>query len=246
MKKQRSSWIALSIAGMLVALGLIWVVWPSNDKTTTEARLAEAPTRKTNRIRLSPEALTCGGIEAVMVTKQPLGQSLKVTGRIQINQDASARVGTPGEGRVTRVLATVGDRVRAGDPLVHIHSHELIQARADLAKARSDLARSRKALSYAQAELERATRLLEAKATSRREQLRAVADVTAAKAELEHAEAELHRAEEFLRHLGDTPGEEDLVIHSPIAGVVLQRNVTVGAIAHPSDDLLTISDLSTV
>ena len=175
---------------------------------------------------------------------------MTATGRVQINQDASARVGALAEGRVRQVDVTVGDAVEKGQPLVWIHSHELIDARAALTRAQSELVLAEQTLGYSQAELERAVRLLEAKAISAREQLRAEADVATAEARLRHARAELLRADEFVRHLGSDPEasveEEDVVIRSPISGVVMERNVTVGSVVNPADDLLVVSDLSSL
>lgn len=247
--KRRTTWTVLLLIGLAIGSILLWAFRPSNDKAAVTPRpaVSEATEELVETITLTPEAIARGGIETVAVIRQSLDESLVATGRIQINQDASARVGSPVEGRVTRVLATVGDRIRAGQPLVYIHSHELVAARADYEKAKTGVTRAEKNLQYAQAELERANRLLEAKAISQREQLRAVADVTAAQAELEQARAELRRTEEFLHHLGASPeAEEEVTVRAPMAGVVLQRNVTVGAVVSPADDLMVIADLSTL
>jgi cobalt-zinc-cadmium efflux system membrane fusion protein len=198
-------------------------------------------------IALPQEAVTRGEIHVVSVTRRSLPQELRATGRVHVNEDRLVRIGSPVEGRVTRVLVTVGDRVRTGQPLIALHSHELAAARSDYEKAKAALARAERARAYAQAELERANRLLEAKAISRREQLRAAADLAAAEAELEHARAEVRRAEEFLHHLGAWPeiGDE-VILRAPIGGVVLERRVTVGTVVTPSTDLMTIADLSTL
>lgn len=206
-----------------------------------------APADSTERVQLSAAALSRAQIEAVEVVKHALTQALEANGRLAINEDASARVGTPTEGRVSRVLVKVGDFVRTGQPLVLVHSHELVQAQADYSKARAAISRAEKALAYAQAEKARADRLLEAKALSVREQMRAAADVSTAAVELEQARAELRRSEEYLHHLGGSAeGDDDVVISSPISGVVLKRNVTIGTVVNPAADLLTVADLSTL
>ncbi len=210
---------------------------PSEQKTEIQGNL----------ILLPQKALRRGEIQVLSVERRPLPQELRVTGRVQVNEDRAARVGSPVEGRVTRVLATVGDRVRAGQPLIALHSHELTAARSDYEKAKAALAQAEKARAYAHAEWERANRLLEAKAISRREQLRAAADLAAAEAELERARAEVRRAEEWLHHLGAWPeiGDE-VLIRAPIDGIVLERRVTIGTVVTPSADLMTIADLSTL
>ena len=208
---------------------------------TSEQKLAA------NQVRLSPEAIERGRIEIGPVSTQAFRQTLEATGRLALNEDAAARVGTIVTGRVTRVLATVGDFVKKGQALIYIHSHELLDARANAAKAQAAVTEREKALAYAKAELDRADRLLAAKAVSKREQAQAAANVTAATAELEQARAELARASEWLEHLTvPHDSHEDIVIYAPISGVVLKRNVTLGTVVNEASDLMSIANLETL
>jgi membrane fusion protein, heavy metal efflux system len=200
-----------------------------------------------NQARLSPEAIERGQIEIGAVSMHSFSQTLEVSGRLALNEDAAARVGTIVTGRVTRVLATVGDYVKKGQALIYIHSHELLDARASAAKAQVAVTEKEKALAYARAEFDRADRLLAAKALSRREQAHAAANVTAATAELEQARAELSRASEWLEHLSvPHDSHDDIVIYAPITGVVLKRDVTLGTVVNEANDLMTIANLDTV
>ncbi len=242
-------WLALALLALAGAGLLVWRFWPHSQATvvTESAAVAASAEEAIAQVELSAEALSRAGIETQEVGVQSLTQRLSATGRIVINEDTAARVGSPTEGRVRRVLVTVGDRVRAGQPLVYVHSHELLQAQADYAKARTAVTRAEKALAYANVELERANRLLEAKAISLREQMQAAAEVNAATAELEQAKAELRRAEEYLEHLGADPdGADTAVIRAPIAGVVLKRHISIGTVVNPADELMVIADLSTL
>jgi len=200
-----------------------------------------------NQARLSLEAVKRGQIEIGAVSIHMFRQSIEAPGRLAINEDVAARVGTIVTGRVTRVLATVGDSVKKGQALIYIHSHELLDARANAAKARAAVTEKEKAAAYAKAELDRADRLLAAKALSRREQAQATANVAAATAELEQARAELARASEWLEHLTvPHDSHDDIVIYAPITGVVLKRNVTLGTVVNEANDLMTIADLDTL
>jgi cobalt-zinc-cadmium efflux system membrane fusion protein len=216
----------------------------SESKPASEAKERKAPA---NQVRLSPEAIERGQIKIGDVSIHSFRQTLESPGRLALNDDAAARVGTIVTGRVTRVLATVGDYVKKGQALIYIHSHELLDARANAAKAQVAVTEREKALAYAKAELDRADRLLAAKALSRREQSHAAANVTAATAELEQARAEHARASEWLKHL-NTPHDshEDIVIYAPITGVVLKRNVTLGTVVNEASDLMTIANLDTL
>lgn len=255
-------WIAL-IAGVTAAL---WLVWPTRGTDTDRepapnepavARLSEGADESAdeNLVTLSAEAIRRGGIATIIVTDRPKRRVIESTGRIEANQDATARVGSFVEGRVTRVLATVGDRVTAGQVVIQIHSHELSDAQATLRKAQTDLALSQRTLATARVEFERAERLLAAKAVSVREHLVAQTNVASAEVGVQQARSEVQRAEEFLHHLGHRPSTtgateqadaDEVLIVSPIAGIVMQRNVSIGTVVTPATDLMLITDLATL
>lgn len=234
-----------------------WTVWvtlaawtaacgsgPSGDDSpTTERESADV-------LRLAPELVERADFQLVTVDKRALEQSLEVTGRIQLNEDRTARVGSPAEGRVSRVFVGLGAGVEEGAPLVQIHSHELISARSDYTKATTALSAAERRLRIARTENDRAQRLLAAKALSERERLAAESELAGAEAEWDRARSELARAEHYLIHLGvDVDAGEadgDLTIRAPMPGVVLEREVTLGTVVNPTDDLILLSDLSTL
>ena len=173
--------------GGVVLLGLSMACGggPSQDEPPTTERLSS------DLLRLAPELVERADFEIVAVDKRALEQSLEVTGRIQLNEDRTARVGSPAEGRVSRLLVSLGDVVEEGAPLVQIHSHELIVARSDYTKANSSLSAAERRLRIAQTEHERAKRLLAAKALSDRERLAAEDELAGAEADQERARSEL-------------------------------------------------------
>jgi cobalt-zinc-cadmium efflux system membrane fusion protein len=238
--------LAIATAGLLA-----WLLWPARKEIAAPSDPAPAVKEEEkaggNRVQLSAEAMKRAEIETAEAALRPMNEEIAVAGRLALNEDASARVGTIVTGRVTRVLAMVGDAVKEGQSLVYIHSHELVDARAAEAKARAMVTEKEKALAYAKAEAERAERLLEAKAIAKREQALAAANVAAATAELEHARAELTRASEFLEHLSvPHDSHEDIVAYSPISGIVVKRNVSVGTVVSEATDLMMVANLSTL
>ena len=214
------------------------------EEKTVEKKEEEAPS---NSIKFSPEALKRAGIETVEVSSQSLGQILTATGHLAMNEDAAVRVGTFVDGRVVHIFAKVGDTVRKGQTLVHIHSHELTDARANVAKAKASIVEREKALAFAQAEADRAERLFTAKAIAKREVDQANAHVVAIKAETELIKAELERASEFLEHLAvDQDAPDEVAIRSTLSGVVTKRLVTEGSVVSDASDLIEISNASTL
>jgi len=236
-----------TLVGAAVAGGLLWMNLQRESGVAAPdvARPAVKPTsNEIDVVNLATEEIQQVGIETAVVEQRSLSRIINVTGRVQINQDASARVGSIVEGRVARLFVTVGDSVQESQPLLRIHSHELPDARAALAHAQAELTKSEKALSYASAEKERADRLLNAKAISLREQLQATANLASAEADFRQAQAEMERAEEFLHHLSPSEDGEDVVVRAPAAGVVLERHVSVGTVVTPATDLIVISNLT--
>jgi membrane fusion protein, heavy metal efflux system len=250
---RKTTLISLAILSV-IALGLLsWWLLPKRNTTpaaTTEAKPVAAEEKTevaTNRVELSAEAMKRASVETAEVTTQSLAQILTATGRLTLNDDAVVRVGTFVDGRVVHIFAKVGDTVRKGQTLVHIHSHELTDARGAYAKAKATLVEKEKALAFANAEADRAERLFAAKAIAKRELDQANARVIAAKAEIDLVKAELERAAEFLEHLAvDQDAPDEVAIHSTASGIVTKRLITEGTVVSDAMDLIEIANISTL
>ena len=70
-------------------------------------------------------------------------------GQIAYNEDTSTAVLTPFPGRVTRLIAKVGDTVNRGDPLFEIDSPEVVQPQNDFIAALSAMNKARSQLDLA-------------------------------------------------------------------------------------------------
>jgi cobalt-zinc-cadmium efflux system membrane fusion protein len=245
--------ISLAILSVITIALLAWWFWPKRaEPAATEAKPAEVADKKkdeaaTNRVELSAEALKRAGIETAEVASQSLAQILTATGRLALNDDAVVRVGTFVDGRVVHIFAKVGDYVRKGQTLVHIHSHELTDARGAFAKAKASLVEKEKALAFANAEAERAERLFAAKAIAKREVDQAQARVIAARAEIDLVKAEMERAGEFLEHLAvDQDAPDEVAIRSTLSGIVTKRLITEGTVVSDAMDLIEVANISTL
>jgi cobalt-zinc-cadmium efflux system membrane fusion protein len=181
-------------------------------------------------------------------------------GQIAFNEDASTVVLTPFSGRVTRLIAKVGDDVKRGDPLFEIDSPEVVQAQTDLIAALHGLEKSKSQLSLAQRTLDRQTGLLKDKATSMREVDSARNDFAAAESDLATAQGTLTAARNKLRVIvGRDRGEVErlerersinplITINAPIDGTVISRKVGPGQYVRSdaADSLYGIADLTTM
>jgi cobalt-zinc-cadmium efflux system membrane fusion protein len=219
------------------------------------AQTAQPSSPKGDTVRITADQLHQLGIVKVesavfRIEKQAIGQ-------IAFNEDASTLVLTPFSGRVTRLIAKIGDAVKRGDPLYEIDSPEVVQAQTDLIAAVQGLDKSKSQLALAKRTLDRQTGLYEAKATSQRELEQAKADHTAAETDVKTAEGVLSATRNRLRVLGRSDAEvarlekERLInplitISTPIDGTVIARKVGPGQYVRSDsgEPLYSIADLS--
>lgn len=185
-----------------------------------------------------------GGVRWAPAAASEIAGMLEMPAQLVPDEDRTARLGAPAEGRVMAVHVSPGQRVTRGQPLVTLQSQAASAAAADYDKARAELASRQAAATYARTARERADRLLAIKAGSRQEAERAAADDELARAGLAQARAEVARASAVLTTLGAASASGMLILRSPIAGIVLTRSAVPGTVAAPGTPLVTISDQS--
>ncbi|MET0265066.1 MAG: efflux RND transporter periplasmic adaptor subunit [Duganella sp.] len=156
-----------------------------------------------------------------------------LSARIVYDEDVTARLGVAVAGRVVRIAAAPGDRVRAGQVLADIDAPEAGVARADLDKARADETVKRLAA-------ERARALVAGEGIAGK-------DIEAAEAELALARAETARATlrvQSLAPAGARVQGQRIGLASPVAGVVVERTVTPALEVSPdsSAPLFVVTD----
>ncbi|MGO8857841.1 MAG: efflux RND transporter periplasmic adaptor subunit [Steroidobacteraceae bacterium] len=166
-------------------------------------------------------------------------------GKIAVNANRATPVYSPYSGRVTRVIAGLGDVVKSGTPLATLAASEFVQVQSDLstAAAQVKLARINEARKRA---------LYDAKGGS-------LQDWQQSQADLASAEASLQSVRNRLRILDKSDAEIDglekaksinaiATITSPIAGVVVDRQVGPGQFVQSGSGtpVFTIADPSSV
>lgn len=166
-------------------------------------------------------------------------------GQIALNGDTSTQVFSPYSGRVVRVLASPGEQVKKGMPLLQIEASEYVQAQSDLLDAASNL-------KLAQTNEARKHAAFESKGGS-------LQDWQQAQAELAAAQTAFDSARSRLRIYGKTDAQIAAIertgqpqastyVLAPIDGVITDRQVGPGQYlqAASSTPVFTIGDLSTV
>jgi cobalt-zinc-cadmium efflux system membrane fusion protein len=152
------------------------------------------------------------------VERRPVGDEVVTSGKIAFDDLRVSHVFSPVTGRVTRILAEPGQRVKKGAALAVIESPDVGNAFADLAKAQADLV-------AAEHDFQRQQDLYLAHAGSQR-------DFEAAQDNYRKAKAEMERARRKAALFRKAPSEDvtqGFTLTAPIDGEVIARNVNPGA-----------------
>lgn len=207
---------------LLLTTTLVAVACGGGDVPAPEATRLPAGVVELDAAQLGELALTVDTVRLVDVAIP-----LDVAAMVSTPDPATAHLGSIVEGQVKRIPVLPGDRVRAGQALVIIHSHELSAARRDLAAAEAQVAASRAAV-------ERSTRLLEVGAVS-------LEEVQQRRVTLASAEAEAKRADDLVEHLH--PEGDDVTIVAPTDGTVLAVRVNLGEAVTVGMPLVEVGDV---
>ncbi|HJQ82855.1 MAG TPA: efflux RND transporter periplasmic adaptor subunit [Candidatus Binatia bacterium] len=205
----------------------------AHEEAATEP---EAPEGHANLVRIDREMLRDLRVTTSPVESRPASDGVMALGEVGVNEDRYAEVATPITARVSQVLAGIGDEVTVGQPLAVLESIELGKARGELvsARARAELARQ---------SLARKRGLAADRIVPRREVQEAEATAAAATADLQAAEAAL-RALGAGDEANTSANPAQFALRSPVAGVVIERELARGQIAEPTRPLFRVGDLS--
>jgi Cu(I)/Ag(I) efflux system membrane fusion protein len=186
------------------------------------ASAADAVARQ--MVRLTAEQERALGVVYMEVSRRVLERTIRTVGRIEAAEQNVADVTPKIDGFVERLfVATTGETVRRGQPLLALYSPELVAAQEELLTARNLLANvdptAVEATRSAQAMLDAARRRL------------AYWDIT-------------QQQIERLERTGEVT--KDLTLVSPVDGVVLEKNVIEGQRVSAGALLYRLADLSEV
>lgn len=177
--------------------------------------------------------------QAIPMSTRSIGLSASAAGVVEPIQ--LIEVKSKASGEITHVQVETGDAVVPGQLLVRVDprvpTNAMIQAEADLEVADAQVAN-------AQAQLRRSTQLFDSQSITEQEHENA-------RLQAANANAQKIRAE---RNLEDAKiAFEDTEVRSPIAGIVINRNVEVGSVIQSATSnvgggavLMTMANLDTV
>lgn len=215
----RSLWTLFALLGALTSC--------AKETASTEAAKPPAARSHENEVRLSPEALERAGIKVAEAERRALTGGVAVPAEVQFEPSSTAHVGSLVPGRITRVAVALGDRVQRGQLLGVVASSDVSAARARLEQARARLA-------AAESTLKRQQQL----STEGIGAQRALIDAEAQASELR---AEVEGVRRQLSVFGSgTAGE--LALTSPIDGVVVAVQGTLGETSSPETPVFVVTD----
>ena len=242
----------------VAAAALIWGLradQPENPRPPTSASPPGTfqPTQQQWR-SLKLEAVTVRAFRPEQVTE----------GTIAVDDDLTTPVFSHYSGRVTKVIAMLGDLVEPGAPLFVIHASEFVQAQNDLITALANLQSSRSQLKMAETTEKRTHELYLVQGGALKDWQQAQTDLITAGNTVRSNEIALHAVRSRLRILGKTDQEISsleaeptqklnpvAVVTAPVRGTITQRQIGVGQYINSeatgaTNPVYTISDLSTV
>jgi membrane fusion protein, heavy metal efflux system len=199
---------------LLTAMGLIGCTKDSEVERTPVPPVPKVDSGN-GTVSFAPNAPELASI-AVQAAQPQTFAVTHVTGRLYWDDDLTVRVFTPVAGRVIALRADLGQPVAAGSPLAEIDSPDFSQALANARTAVGNLAAADKAYTRSQD-------LLQHGAAAQK-------DVETAQAAYVAALAERDRAEAVLANYGgsDQSTNPVYILRSPLAGVVVEKNINPG------------------
>jgi cobalt-zinc-cadmium efflux system membrane fusion protein len=172
-------------------------------------------------------------------------KTVETTGVVDFDNDQATSVLAPFSGPVSRLLVSLGDRVKKGEPLAEVDSADFASAIGAYQKAFADARTDRRL-----ADLDH--ELLEHNGVSQREADQAEADAIGAEADRDAAFqtlVSLNIPADTIQKIrdGHTVAHVQALIRSPVAGTVVEKLVTPGELLQAgTTPCFTVADLSRV
>ncbi len=208
----------------------------SNDK-----EIADVKKKNPNEVIASAEILDQIKFEPAKII--PIKKTLDIPGSIEVKQNLLAIIGSPVQGRIIEIKGELGKTVKRGDVLAVINSTEL--AKQQLAYIKSVQMVELKTKAY-----ERAVLLFDADVVSEAQKLQRKTELSAAKADMEASKDQLlvmgMTVKEIEAIQSETQIDATTNIVAKIDGKIIKKNVNVGQVVDPTEDIFTIAMLNEV
>ncbi|ULR88250.1 efflux RND transporter periplasmic adaptor subunit [Comamonas sp. B21-038] len=188
-------------------------------------------------VKLSPAQAKAAGLVVAQAGPASIKKQVLLPGEIRFDEDRTAHVVPRVAGVVASVHAQLGEQVAKGQLLAVIQSPAVSDQRSELQTAQRRLA-------FAKRNYEREKQLWQ-------ERISAEQDYQAAQQALQEAEIAVANAAQKLSAIGagagaGTGGSSRYELRAPLAGMVVEKHLTVGESVTDSTASFTVSDLRSV
>lgn len=175
--------------------------------------------------------------------KYAIRRTIDIPGSIEVKQNLLAKIGSPVKGRIVEINVMLGQRVRKGEVLAKINSTELAKMQLEYIKAVQQV--ELKAKSFERAELLFAEGVL-----SEAQMLERKTELAAAKAEMQASNDQLQVLGMSLNEIQNLKTESQINsithIQAKIDGKVIMKNVNLGQVVEPTDEVFAVAALDEV
>lgn len=212
-----------------------------------------------DEVTLTTDAVRRYGITIEKASRRQLMPTFVAPARVDFNAEAVAHIGSTLPGRVIELAVRLGDHVDKGDLLLVVESPQLAEAQSDYLQKLIASKTTMATVELAENALGRAKRLYdENRGIALDEVQRREGEFKLAQAALRTAESTAVAAENKLHVLGMTQDAVEAVkasgevnpkfrLVAPIAGEVVEREVTLGELVSPNrEKLMVLADVHTL
>ncbi|QOV89768.1 efflux RND transporter periplasmic adaptor subunit [Humisphaera borealis] len=201
-------------------------------------------------VHLTPEAILQHKVVVEPATLRAIGESIRLPGRVVLNDDTTAQVTSPAAGKVVELTKGVGDIVSRGDRLAEIDSADYASGQADYIEKRTAFMSAESGLDLATKAAERASKLFSnGQGIAEGELQKRQAELAAAGGLVRSARASLTAARAKLAALGFEEAaiaaleqsaviQNRLVLRAPADGCVIERAAVRGQMVGPDRDVI--------
>jgi len=233
---RRQKAVAYVVIALLIAVAAYrWSSGPGGHPDSP----AKAPSliRSGEAIRVPESSILRDKLAVQPVMEKDIRRELALPAVVEADPAHLIKVTPPLAGRVTQLMVTLGERVKAGQPLVVIDSPDLAAAYSDYDRAKALLA-----LSLKNRDRQRGLSKIGGSAEK---------DLQQAETDYVTAEAEDQRATAHLKQIGVDPDavnkSRTVIVSAPMDGSVIDLGVAAGQYWNDATAaLMTIADLSRV
>ena len=198
-------------------------------------------TKNPNEVTAKLETLKQISIEPAK--KYAIRRTIDIPGSIEVKQNLLAKIGSPVKGRIVEINVMLGQRVRKGEVLAKINSTDLAKMQLEYIKAVQQV--ELKAKSFERAEL-----LFAEGVVSEAQMLERKTELAAAKAEMQASNDQLQVLGMSLKEIQNLKSESQINsithIQAKIDGKVIMKNVNLGQVVEPTDEVFAIATLDEV